>query len=273
VEIRLLVSDMDGTLLDKQGRISEENRDAIAWFCRQGGLFTLATGRMEASVAPYLEQVEVNAPLILYNGARLVDMRKRTVLWEAFLPPEAYELVEAVRAAFPDVNTVLYHGGVSYAYPYTERVAEHERKDGVACARLDRLADLPPGPLTKVLWIIEPERLEDLKGWVKEQRLDVQFVQSDVDYLECIPQGATKGDGLARLAELLGLPLSAVAAIGDNLNDYEMVRRAGFGVAVANAHPELKEVADWISPPHGEHAVAACIAKLRREGRVPVAAR
>jgi len=64
-----------------------------------------------------------------------------------------------------------------------------------------------------------------------------------------------------------------VAAIGDNLNDYEMVRRAGFGVAVANAHPELKEVADWISPPHGEHAVAACIAKLRREGRVPVAAR
>nr|MBO2470737.1 Cof-type HAD-IIB family hydrolase [Bacillota bacterium] len=145
---------MDGTLLDEQGRISEENRDAIAWFCRQGGLFTLATGRMEASVAPYLEQVEVNAPLILYNGARLVDMRTRTVLWEAFLPPEAYELVEAVRAAFPDVNTVLYHGGVPYAYPYTERVAEHERKDGVACARLDRLADLPPGPLTKVLWII-----------------------------------------------------------------------------------------------------------------------
>lgn len=273
MEIRLLVSDMDGTLLDEEGRISEENREAIAWFCRQGGRFTLATGRMEAAVVPYLNRVGVNAPLIVYNGARIVDMRTREVLWEAFLPFEAYELVEAVRQAFPGVNTVLYHRGVAYAYPYTARVGAHERKDGVACAPLDRLADLAPGLLTKVLWIIEPERIEALKRWVEEQGLDVQIIQSDVDYLECVPQGATKGDSLARLAERLDLPLSAVAAIGDNLNDYEMIRRAGFGVAVGNAHPKLKEVADWISPPHGEHAVAACIAKLQREGWVAGALR
>ncbi|MBI4390754.1 MAG: HAD-IIB family hydrolase, partial [candidate division NC10 bacterium] len=88
------------------------------------------------------------------------------------------------------------------------------------------------------------------------------LVRSEPTYLEVLPPGVNKGAALAELARQLGIPLDQVVAFGDNLNDLEMVEAAGFGVAVGNAHPDVKARADLVAGTNNEGGMAAVIREV-----------
>ena len=112
----LLVSDMDGTLLNSKGKLSEENKKAIEYFVDNGGQFTLATGRMLPSVKRHIHKMKVTLPVIMYNGTKVYDFNNNEVIWERFLEEERKEIVKVVSDVNYNVGIEIYSDEVVYIY-------------------------------------------------------------------------------------------------------------------------------------------------------------
>jgi Cof subfamily protein (haloacid dehalogenase superfamily) len=259
---RLIVLDVDGTLVDRDRRISTATRQALEAAQGSGIRVTLATGRMYASARPYAEKIKADAPLILYNGARIQDPATRQVLYAAALPrPQA---LRALRLAQQfELHANLYLGEAIYIERISEVSRESARKDGVDQIPVGDLAAFLQGreeDPVKILFIGPGARLEAFDAAYRAGAQDLpHIVRSEPTYLEILRQGVTKGAALVRLCELLGIPPSAAVAFGDNLNDREMVQAAGLGVAMGNAHEELKRVAKVVAPSNDNDGVAAVL--------------
>ena len=266
----LLVTDLDATLLTDDKRISEENRRAIDRFVAEGGRFTYVTGRSPVGTRSILEQYTPNVPMGCLNGGGIYDPASQKYVWSLPLEPEAEELVDFVIERFPDVGVALNgfeeiwiqrNNPLTDVYRRLESLPYVEKTYG-------EVAD----QMAKVLLIIEEERLPLLKQALLEHpRADrFDFVQSTAVYYEILPKGATKGNLVLRLAELLGISRDRTVAVGDNCNDVSMLREAALGVAVANATPEAKAAADLIlTATNEENAVAQLIGLLESGAYFP----
>lgn len=269
---RLVVADVDGTLVERGGEVSDRLREAVAAYQARGGLFTLATGRPTEAARHYLEDLAIQLPAIIFNGAQVFDFRHNRPLWAAGLPvPLARRALELARH-YP-VEPFLYLSGEILVAEESPEVADYARKDRIVCRPVGDLAlyladagGAEPPP--KLLFIGPVEASLELIGRLDGEGLGpVNWVQSESDYIEILPRDTTKGTALERLASLLDVPLERVMAIGDQLNDLEMVRRAGAGVAVANAAPGLKTVADLVmAGRHGAGVVEALELALADDG-------
>lgn len=256
-EDRLLITDMDGTLLNQKHLISPENLKALRRFTGGGGLFTLATGRMEKTVKTYLADLPVNVPGIIYNGAAIYDFSESRVLWHNCLPESIKEVAQGILDRFPGVGFQIFHGGEIYFVRENEETEKHRLREGFVpiISTLDKV----PGPWYKALIAWEPEKLALVEAWLKEAGGDFHAVYSEPQFLELLNLNASKGHALKRLLSMTGLQGLKVTAMGDNLNDLEMLREADVGIATGNAHILLREAADLCCCTNELHAVAEVI--------------
>lgn len=262
MDCQLVVADVDGTLVERGGPVPAAAKAAVAAFRARGGRFTLATGRPTPAVRHYAEELDLDLPVILFNGAQVADPRTGAVLHERTVAVETARRALELAGAAP-VDAFLYLRGEILVREVTPAVEGYMRKDRITCRPVGNLpaalTAAPPkllfiGPVAASVAVMERLRAEGYDG--------VNYVQSDADYIELLPAGASKGAALAWLAGHLGVPLERVAAIGDQMNDLDMLRRAGVGVAVANAAPELKRHAAFVTrAAHGE-GVAEALERL-----------
>lgn len=258
-----LVTDLDGTLLDEQQRVPAVNREALAAFRQAGGRVAFATGRIEAAAAAYMKELEIVEPCILYNGARIVDPTTAQVLWSQVLPDGVAATVAKVLAAALDgpYHPVYYADGEAWVGEITPTLATYAAKDNLRL-RVDPGLEMLSSAVTKVL-IIAPEReMERLTSVLERHLTGVSYVRSEPQYLEVLPQGCNKGTALTWLASRLGFDLTQTLAIGDNMNDLEMLQTAGLGVAVANANPQLLAAASAHVGPGPTGGVAEAIERF-----------
>lgn len=248
---KLVVTDMDGTLLDRRQKIVPANLEAIDRFIKSGGFFTLATGRTEYSTIRFLTELNINAPAILYNGGCIFDFPANCFISERFLDIDTIRAINEVLKDYADVNPIFFIDTNRPLVRSVNRIiSDYMLKDGVICKTLAAFDQMLELFVRKVLVIGEPVLLKAMAQEVNGKFSDkfINFVCSEENYLEFLPSGISKGTALKFLASYLGIPLNQTIAIGDNLNDLELLEAAGIGVAVANAHPRIKEVADYISP-------------------------
>ncbi len=263
---KLLVTDIDGTLVDSKQEVPEENRKAIQRLLATGALFTFATGRIEESTTPYARDLGANAPAILYNGAKIVDLELGETLFERNLPMD--QAIAALEVASRlDVRTHVYIDGKVYVARIDSVVRDYAKKDRVDCIEVgDLAAFLKSGhahvPPTKFLIIGESESLEILHREIQAVFPEGSLVESDACYLELLPPGVSKGAALPILCEILGLNPADTVAVGDNMNDVEMIQAAGMGVAVENAHPYARQQAAFVAPSNEESGVADVIRRF-----------
>ena len=263
---KMLVTDIDGTLVDARQEVPEENRQAVQRLLAAGALFTFATGRIEESTIPYAHDLKINAPSILYNGAKIVDLERGETLFERNLPMDRAIAALEVASEF-DVKTHVYIDGRVYVARIDSVVRDYAKKDRVDCIETgDLVAFLKSGqthvPPTKFLIIGESESLGILHREIHAVFPEGSLVESDACYLELLPPGVSKGAALYVLCEILGLDPADTVAIGDNMNDVEMIQAAGMGVAVENAHPYAKKQAAFVAPSNEECGVAAVIRRF-----------
>lgn len=256
----LLITDLDGTLLNQTHQISPENEKAIKRFKEMGGLFTLATGRMEDAVEPFVQKLGVDVPVILYNGAKIVDPVTKKILYEKKLtiPLTLWSRFMESLTASDDLALLVYRNGQVYAPVRNAVLEKHEHKDGVVC--LPFTDDILAEPVTKVMIISSSiEKANELEQAVTDSGLPCEMVYSESNYLEILPEHTTKGTALVELLRILQIDHPYTIAVGDNLNDLAMIRQADLGYAVANAHPQLAAAADAVTVHHERHAIAAII--------------
>ena len=252
----ILYSDMDGTLIS-EGTISQENRDALRALVEAGGDFSIATGRSEEVARPYLGGLPLTLPAILYNGAAVYDYKTESFLYKACLASDTVaHLVEIALLRYPEVCVQAFTGGQTrmlnpngLSDPYVTREKQPTRPS--------TLAEALAAGCFKLLFYGDNARLRDLERvFLADAPGSFVSTYSASFYLEILPCRATKGDALAWLANYLGKPREAFAAIGDYNNDVTMIQFAGLGAAPADAQACVKEAADVVVRPHREHAVA-----------------
>lgn len=261
----LLICDMDGTLLDKGCNISKENLQAIERFVDGGGLFTVATGRMEFAVRRYIEILPVNVPAILYNGAAIFDFKTWEVLWTQNLDDGTEESLNEICAEYPEIGVEVFNKGDIYLPQSNEEIIAHMKKEGFTPKAIPSKGI--PKPWYKVLLAWEHERLLGVDEFLKSRNYGFRTVFSEPQFLELLHNNASKGNALKELLRITGMTDRYVIAMGDNMNDKEMLETAHVGVAVENANPALKVSADMCCCSHEDHA-AAHIINLIENGKI-----
>lgn len=256
--LRLLLFDMDGTLLGPDLCVRDANRAVLARAMEHGVRVGFATGRPPRSVRRYVEELSPTGPLVCFNGGLVWDTERDAPIARRALDVEraaaALERAEAL-----GVHANLYLDDDIYIARESETSRASAVKDGVQQVVVGPLATWlrarGQGP-TKILFIAPPEELPPLAEGVRGDDADSVLVNSEPDYLEMLPPGTSKGAALVDIERALGVPASAVCAFGDNLNDLELVRACGLGVAMDNAHEALRAAADVVIGGHDTDAIA-----------------
>ncbi len=259
IEDFLVVSDMDGTLLDEGHQVLARNSEAIRRFKAKGGHFTIATGRSIASAQMYVEELKLDIPVILSNGAMVYDYKDKKILFEAFLQLEAEQFAYHLLDEFPHVGCESFVGEEVYVLQDNDYIKEHSVIEQVAFLyATERNA---PHNWSKAIFADDREIIERLEAYTYEKGFpdSFVFVKSCPQYFEMLPKGVNKGTGLIHLAELMNIKIENTVAVGDYYNDAEMVEAAGIGVFAANAPDDLKARADLVVCDYRQGAVADVI--------------
>lgn len=242
----ILMSDLDGTLLTDDKRVSERDLRAISRFREGGGLFTAATGRGVSMAQSVIEKVGIDIPCVIFNGAAVYDFKERRFLWHSSMPECAAEYIRMLEREFPDIGVEILHSESVYVTDYNQTVAEHMAIESIIPVRCT-LNEAPKDDWLKVLIAYPPERIQKVIDFTRENcREGVNWVHSSPMYYEMLPEGISKGYGYKKLLELMGITDLFTVAVGDFGNDYDMVRSADLGVAVANAQEPVKQAAKLI---------------------------
>ncbi|HEU4798569.1 MAG TPA: Cof-type HAD-IIB family hydrolase [bacterium] len=247
MKYRMIVADIDGTLVTGDRQITPGVREAVRAVQAQGVRVCLATGRMWLSAEPYFRRLGADPPAILYNGGLVFDFTTQTVLRQVHLDYDQARAVLETLRAIPEVQPHLYVDNRVYTGQANAITDRYRRKDGLQVEEVgDLVAFLPRNPM-KILIIGARPDLERAAGLIRRLPMPINLVFSEETYMEIIPIGSSKGVALQFVAQHLRIPLGAVIAVGDNLNDLEMIQLAGLGVAMGNAPDELKAHADFVT--------------------------
>lgn len=260
-EIKLVAVDLDHTLLDGDLQVSERNRRALAEAAGRGVTVAIATGRTHASARKYALDLQIDAPIISYNGAMIREARADEPMRHLPLAGEiAAEIVELLVSRKTDVmyflnDTVYAPRFDRWAYEYLHRTGDR----AVIAGDLRKMAGESP---TKILLLGTPEETQQRYAFFTENYGDrVYATVSLPEYMELLNPQATKASALRWLADHFEVPIEQTMALGDSLNDLEMVQAAGVGVYMAFADEGLRAQADFV-PDSDRDGVAEAIEKL-----------
>jgi hypothetical protein len=261
--VRLVATDLDGTLLRSDLTVSPRSLAALDAFGRSGGLVVVVTGRPPRWVDGLGLEAVAHELVLCANGAIVYDVSARRVVEVRTLAEDvARAVLEAVRAAVPDAGFGSEDAeGFRYEPSYTRRALWPGDR---LVARMD---DVVRGGVAKLLVRHESLDFPALTAAVVEAVGDAAVVTwSSNSLIEISANGVTKAAELAALAEGHGLAAADAVAFGDMPNDVVMLQWAGHGVAVANAHEDVLAVADEVTASNDEDGVAVVVERLLREG-------
>lgn len=259
---KLIAIDLDGTLLTDDLKISPGTVQAIQKAVEMGTIVTIATGRMFSSAKQFAEQLAINVPLITYQGALIQDVGEQEVIYERLLAPEiAKKLVEICTER--NLHLQVYQDDLLYGAVENDKLVSYAEGVKVPYTVEPNLLKLAEKGFTKALIIEEPEIVDALQEELKTLfGTRAHIAKSKAHFLELTHPEANKGLALLHLAKTLGIKQSEIIGIGDNHNDRELIETAGLGVAMGNAVPAMKEIADFVSLTNEEEGVKHVIEKF-----------
>lgn len=272
--IKLVATDLDGTLLGKDRQVSLENARALRACEERGIKVVLASGRSFASVRALAKEIGISGPIISSNGAKADES------------PDGPTLLEDVFSldVSKSVYDILKESGIYFVCYGKERLYQNNAESAVQAGRglnvqpktqsendasvLQTVNDeelmLAEGlrePLKYVAFSYDAKRLSALRDRL-ERETDCALSSSWFDNIEVLVNGAGKGKAMRCLQKRFGLSTDEMMAFGDNLNDLDMLQSVGVPVAMGNAIDELKQIAAVIAPHHDESGVAKVLDEL-----------
>lgn len=259
---KLLAIDIDDTLITDEFIVTEPTKAALAAAIDAGVIVTLATGRMYASAEAIAKQLELDVPLITYQGALVKHLVEGTVLYERNVPEQAAKFVIDY-ANEHDLLIQAYVDDQLYVSKDNEHARNYSKLSKVPYIHDPQLSTVATKPSAKLLFIDDPDKLDRLAVTFKHHLGDeVHMTKSKPNYFEVTHREATKGHAIKHLAAQFGIDRSQIIAIGDSWNDLDMIEFAGLGVAMKNGVDDLKQIADYITLSNNEDGVKHVIEKF-----------
>jgi Cof subfamily protein (haloacid dehalogenase superfamily) len=261
------VLDLDGTVLNAEKRISPAVAAAVAGVREAGLTVVLCTGRMVRSSAGYWRELGLNTPLIAYNGAMITDVRDGRVLFHR--PLDLTTTLEV--AGFGreiGLNFQAYEDDEMFAERDGEGVREYSRIYDVPYRVVDSFRNCLRAGATKLLAAC---RREEMPGYLARLRERfgprLMLTESEGRHIEVCHPCVNKAAATQLVVERAGGRREQVAAVGDGMNDVEMLRWAGLGAAMGNASDRVKQAADVVIGSNAEDGLADFLKALTDGGR------
>ena len=269
VDIELIVVDLDGTLLTSRKTISRKTVDVIREARAGGGVrVVLATARPPRTSLPFYKRLGLDGPMINYNGALVWEPVSGQVLSHQPIPVNiARGIIKWSRERFPAMRVSAEIRDKWYT-DFSDDIYQTET------ARLHKPNLVAPieawlrEPLTKLLLLGKKEWLAEVAQAIGEDLPDeVTSVQTEGFLLQIMHAAVSKASAVRAVAKHMGVAQRRVMAIGDNVNDADMIAWAGVGVAMANGHFSSLRVADHITDHHDADGVASAISDIVLRGK------
>lgn len=252
----LICSDCDGTLTDKDGRLSEENARLIRYFQEKGGRFTLATGRFVNYLAQFQDSLQINAPVVALNGTMLYDLsQNREWFHWRMAREEGMEVLRYLQKNRTDVDEYWINCGV-----------DDGRAFRPATDDLEAFAAAMPEEWYKIVFVQKEEVTPLLRADLRSRfGHRFRFDSSWPNGLEMQRIDSGKGRAIRTLKEFYKGAVHTVICVGDAENDLTMMEVSDISYAVANAIAPVKEAADRLTVSNDAHALAHIIQELEAE--------
>lgn len=244
-DIKLIATDIDGTILKYDFEFNPEVKDCISRLTCDGIKVVLVTGRMHSATTYVAEELGLNTPIVSYQGG-LVKENGKTLYEKNLNPVRAREIINWAKAN--DVHLNLYMNDQLYVEKDDAVIRRYtgERQTGFLVKSFD---DLELSRINKML-AVDFEDESKVNSWLEylsETFTDVHFVKSMPYFCEICNPNAKKSDAVNFLREYWGLEKEEILTIGDQNNDIELLLAGGVKVAMGNATEELKAVADYVT--------------------------
>ncbi len=257
----LILSDLDGTLLDSDRQISRENREAVRYFVSEGGRFSMATGRSRTGMQYFLKDVDVNAPAVICNGAVVYDFERDTIIRSLPVGQPGYELTLDLMERFPEV-------GIEVTLLDGEFVAQGSLITRIHFEKVKiPYRPMPPQnipqPWVKLNLTMEAGKIDALTEYIRTVYPGRFHAQHSAPYFyEILAPGATKGAGALFVCQHLGIKPRDLYVVGDGQNDVELLGCTRNLFAPANAHPDVLRLNPTLLPDCDHSPIAALIRLL-----------
>ena len=263
-KIKLVVCDLDGTLLNERHEISEENIEAIEQARRQGVYITVCSGRIVSMLEHYIKPIGIRGPLIAANGGHIIDTVSHETLWEKTLKgEEVIPILDYCRYAGLDYGVLAREAcffsdnsiRVQRFYRYNQLAREKgEREIPIEFFEKDHDC-VRKMKIDKVLiQQLRPGQFEQAKRFITTHT-KLGYTSSEHGLLEVSAPGISKGEGVRRLAQMMKIPLEQTCAFGNYENDISMFSVVGLAIAMANSSPGAKAKATVMTKSNNESGV------------------
>lgn len=259
--IELIAVDIDGTLLDSQGALSDGSQAAIDSARTNGILVALVTGRNYLGLLQIMNLIGLKLPCVCSGGAYIANPETGEVIQQTPVPRKTIERVVALARKVDAAIFIEAHGHI-YAETEPHVVDSIGPLASVEVVLTDDILQEFEDDPQKIVMIKDPETLAALEAEIHQNVDEVYLSYSSPIYLEVTKQGVNKGNALKQLARHMRIPLSHVAAIGDEKNDLSMFEVAGVAIAMGNAATEIQATADLIAPSNDEGGVTWAINQI-----------
>lgn len=262
MKYKLIALDVDGTLLNDDHKLSDENKEAIAEVTRQGGQIVLCTGRSPQNSIPFMEELGLEGYVLGHNGGATVSVSDRKVLDQYGMDGRGLDpYIEYCRKhdIHFDVSTAfeMYVDNVENLTKEANYMYEHFRIMPASLPAWEEFRE----PIVKFTVFTKSavldEAMREWGTWTQQYNM----LRSGEFFADFMHHEASKGNALKNLAARLGIAQEDVMAIGNYYNDISMLTYAGLGVAVDNAPLEVKAAADAITGTNNEHGVRDALVK------------
>jgi Cof subfamily protein (haloacid dehalogenase superfamily) len=261
---RLLALNIDGTLLQSNGRLHRSTKEAIHYVQQKGVDVTLVTSRSYPSASKLAKALKINLPIVSNRGAFIANTLEEPIFEKKIDADVAFEIVrflEGFQCQFRLNNEEYSIGNRSkltnnlmtktifssadpafYSHQFVDIVSE-------------ALTDTPMNPSKIEVYFEEEEDLDDALKALNGMFSEINLVKVNKLKLEMVPEGVTKLNGLLRVGEQLGLTSKEIVYIGDDFDDIPLIDAVGLGVAMGNSSFEVKKAADWVTRSNNQHGV------------------
>ena len=264
---KLIALDMDGTLLTSDKRILPETLADMQAAADAGKHVCLCTGRGIPEIRSFRKELAMVRYAVVESGALVYDLARNSVIYEESIPREMMEIIVDVGLKYDAMLHLHCPSDCVIKRDQAERAAEYgmgpyrEMYLSVGTFVKDMKQEIKHRTSVPKINIYFRSVREREKGYEELKNLPLTCVYSEETSLEMTPEGVSKGTGLRKLAEHLGIDLNDVIAVGDAENDRVMLRTAGFSVAMGNALEELKVLADAVTADNDHNGVGEAIRK------------
>ena len=249
MSVKIVFSDIDGTFLTNDHKVTEQTKRAVKALLAQGIPFVLVSARMPEAIYPITNKIGIKIPIISYSGG-LVLTEKEEVLYSKTIDAEQTEAVlKAIDEDWTDVTVNYYAGRRWFVRDVTDKRVKYEMDITEATAEnavFGKLLDTQVLP-NKILIMCEPPTCEEMERELGKMFPALNVVRSSTFLLEIMDKTVSKATGIGVMLKHYGLTAADAIGFGDNYNDIDMFKLVGTAVVMGNAPDPVKKYADEVT--------------------------